>query len=55
MGRVSRFPQEVRERAVRMVFDQGSEYGNPHQPQRRALKHQALPWLKPECKARSRG
>ena len=28
MGRVSRFPQEVRERAVWMVFDHGSEYGS---------------------------
>ena len=28
MGRVSRFPQEVRKRAVRMVFDHGSEYGS---------------------------
>ena len=28
MRRVSRFPQEVRERAVRMVFDHGSEYGS---------------------------
>ena len=28
MGRVSRFPQEVRERAVRMVFEHGSEYGS---------------------------
>ncbi len=28
MARVSRFSQEVRERAVRMVFDHGSGYGS---------------------------
>jgi transposase-like protein len=28
MARVSRFSQEVRERAVRMVFEHGSEYGS---------------------------
>ncbi len=28
MARVSRFSQEVRERAVRMVFEHGNEYGS---------------------------
>ncbi len=28
MARTSRFSQEVRERAVRMVFEHGSEYGS---------------------------